>query len=94
MRTFVSLLAFAFAINIVFAMITFVFFHGQITNAKTPADYLHYAIGSLTTSDIGDMVPNTDAVQLWTALYVLVTWVFIVWVAVNHISNIKFGRVG
>jgi len=94
MRTFLSLLAFAFGINIVFATMTYVFFHGQITNAKTPADYLHYAIGSLTTSDTGDMVPKTDAVQLWTATYVLVTWVFIVWVAVNHISNIKIGRVG
>ena len=94
MRTFLSLLAFAFAINIIFAMMTFVFFHGQITNAKTPADYLHYAIGSLTTSDTGDMVPKTDAVQLWTASYVLVTWVFIVYVAVNHISNIKIGRLG
>ena len=94
MRTFLSLLTFAFIINIVFAMLTFVFFRDQITNAKTPADYLHYAIGSLTTSDTGDMVPKTDAVQLWTATYVLVTWVFIVWVAVNHISNIKIGRVG
>jgi len=75
-------------------MMTFVFFRDQITNANTPADYLHYAIGSLTTSDTGDMVPKTDAVQLWTATYVLVTWVFIVWVAVNHISNIKIGRVG
>ena len=93
MRTFLSLLIFAFGINIVFAMMTFVFFRDQITNAKTLADYLHYAIGSSTTSDTGDMVPKTDAVQLWTATYVLVTWVFIVWVAVNHISNIKIGLV-
>ena len=94
MRTFLALLGFALGVNIVFAMMTFIFFRGQITNAETPVDYLHYAIGSLTTSDTGDMVPKTDAVQLWTALYVLVTWVFIVYVAVNHISNIKFGRLG
>lgn len=94
MRTFLALLGFALGVNIVFAMMTFIFFRGQITNAETPADYLHYAIGSLTTSDTGDMVPKTDAVQVWTALYVLVTWVFVVYVAVNHISNIKFGRLG
>lgn len=94
MRTFLSLLGFALAVNIVFAMMTFVFFRGQIKNAETPADYLHYAIGSLTTSDTGDMVPMTDAVQLWTSFYVLTVWVYILYVAVNHISNIKFGRLG
>ena len=94
MRTFLALLGFALVVNIVFAMMTFVFFRGQIQNAITPADYLHYAIGSLTTSGTGDMIPKTDAVQVWTALYVLITWVFIVYVAVNHISNIKFGRFG
>jgi ABC-type antimicrobial peptide transport system permease subunit len=94
MRTFLALLGFALAVNIVFAMMTFVFFHGQIKNAKTAADYLHYAVGSLTTSGTADMVPLTDAVQLWTSLYVLITWVYIVWVGVNHVSNIKFGRFG
>ena len=94
MRTFLSLLGFALGVNVVFAMMTFVFFHGQIENAKTAADYLHYSIGSLTTSDVGDMVPKTDAVQLWTSFYVLITWVFIVWLAVNHISNLKIGRFG
>ena len=94
MRTFLSLLLFALGICTVFAMMTFVFFHGSIKNAKTPADYLHYAIGSLTTSGTADMVPMTDAVQIWTSLYVLLVWVFIVYVAVNHISNIKIGRFG
>ncbi len=94
MRTFLALLGFALFVNIVFAMMTFVFFHGQIKNAKTAADYLHYAVGSLTTSGTADMVPLTDAVQLWTSLYVLITWVYIVWVGVNHVSNIKFGRFG
>jgi ABC-type antimicrobial peptide transport system permease subunit len=94
MRTFLALLGFALAVNIVFAMMTFVFFRGQIKNAETAADYLHYAIGALTTSDTGDMIPMTDAVQLWTSFYVLTVWVYIVWVAVNHVSNIKFGRLG
>jgi ABC-type antimicrobial peptide transport system permease subunit len=94
MRTFLALLGFALAVSIVFAMMTFVFFRGQIKNAETAADYLHYAIGALTTSGTGDMVPMTDAVQLWTSFYVLTVWVYIVWVAVNHVSNIKFGRLG
>jgi ABC-type branched-subunit amino acid transport system permease subunit len=94
MKSFLALLAFALGVCVTFALLTYVFFHGQIRNAVTPADYLHYAVGILTTSDTSDMVPETDAVQLWTSLYVLVVWVYIVYVAVNHISNIKFGRLG
>ncbi len=94
MRTFLSLLAFAFALCLVFAMITYVFFRGQIRNAKTFWDYLYYAVGSLTTSDVGDMVAETDAVQMWTSLYVLTAWVYIFWATLNHVTNIKFGRIG
>ncbi len=94
MRTFVSLLAFAFGICLLFAMITYVFFHGQIRGAETFWDYLHYAIGSLTTSDVGGMIPATDAVQIWTAVYVLVAWVYIFWATINHIKDVKFGRFG
>ncbi len=94
MKSFLALLAFALGVCATFALLTYVFFRGQIRNAVTPVDYLHYAIGILTTSGTSDMVPETDAVQLWSALYVLVVWVYIVYVAVNHISNIKFGRLG
>lgn len=94
MRTFLSLLAFAFGISLVFAMITYVFFRGQIRNATSFWDYLHYAIGSLTTSDVGDMVATTDTVQLWTSMYVLTIWVYIFWATLNHVTNIKFGRLG
>jgi hypothetical protein len=94
MRTFFSLLGLTLGISVLFSILTFVFFRGQIKNAVTPIDYLHYAIGSLTTSETGDMVPTTDAVQLWTSLYVLVAWVFIVYLAINHISNLKLGRFG
>ncbi len=94
MRTFLSLLLFALSVSALFAALTFTFFHGQIRNAVTAADYLHYAVGSLTTSGTNDMIAETDAVQLWTSLYVLTVWVYIVYVAVNHISNIKIGRFG
>ena len=94
MKSFLALLVFALGVSATFAGMTYVFFHGQIRNAETPADYLHYAVGTLTTSGTSDMVPTTDAVQLWTSLYVLVVWVYIVYVAVNRISNIKFGRLG
>jgi uncharacterized protein (DUF2062 family) len=94
MKTFLSLLAFAFGINIVFAMITYTFFRGQITNAVTFWDYIHYAIGSLTTTGTGDMVPGTDAVQMWTSIYVLVVWVYVFYVTLNRISDIRFGRFG
>ena len=94
MRTFLSLLAFAFGVCLLFAMITFVFFNGQIKGATSFWDYLHYAIGSLTTSDVVGMIPTTDAAQIWTAMYVLVVWVYIFWAAINHVKDIKFGRIG
>jgi ABC-type antimicrobial peptide transport system permease subunit len=94
MRTFLSLLAFAVGVSLLFALLTFVFFRGQIKNAISASDYIHYAVGTLTTSGTADMVPMTDGVQLWTSGYVLTVWVFIVYVAVNQISNIKIGRFG
>jgi len=94
MKTFLSLLAFAIGVNVVFAMLTYVFFRGQIKGAVTFWDYLHYAIGSLTTSDTADMIPLTDAVQMWTSMYVLTAWVYIFYVTINHITNVKLGRIG
>jgi len=40
------------------------------------------------------MIPATDAVQIWTAVYVLVVWVYIFWATINHVKDIKFGRFG
>jgi ABC-type antimicrobial peptide transport system permease subunit len=94
MRTFLSLLAFAFGVSALFALLTFAFFPGQIKNAVSASDYIHYAVGTLTTSGTADMVPMSDGVQLWTSLYVLTVWVYVVYVAVNHISNVKIGRFG
>lgn len=94
MRRFLSLLGFALGINIVFAMVTYVFFYGQLRGATSILDYFHYAVGSLTTSEVAGMIPETTGLRVWTSLYVLTAWVFIIYVAVNHISNIKFGRFG
>ena len=94
MRTFLSLLGFALAVNLVFTMITVVFFRDQLEGATGFWDYFHYAVGSLTTSEVAGMVPRTTGLRIWTSLYVLSAWVFIVWAAVNHISNLKVGRLG
>ena len=94
MRRFFALLGFALAVNIVFAMVTYVFFPGQLKGATSFFDYFHYAVGSLTTSEVAGMIPETTTLRVWTSLYVLTAWVFIIYVAVNHISNIKFGRFG
>ena len=94
MRTFLSLLGFAFGVTIVFTMITYVFFSGQLRGARNILDYFHYSVGSLTTSEVAGMIPETTALRVWTSLYVLISWVFIVWVGVNHISNLKVGRFG
>lgn len=94
MRTFVSLLAFAIIINLVFALTTIVFFEGEIKGATTFADYFFYAVGSLTTSGHGKMEPTTVAAKLWTSLYVLVAWVYIFYVTINHITDVEFKMFG
>jgi hypothetical protein len=89
MKTFVALLALGLVVNLLFAGITRVFFHGQIRGAHTFVDYLQYAIGSLTTADVGDMVPETASAKVWTSLYILVAWTYLIYLALNHISNIR-----
>lgn len=90
MRTFFSLLVFAVGINVVFAVTTMVFFPGEIDNANTFIDYFFYAVGSLTTGDIGNHTPKTKAVKLWTSAYVLTAWVYIFYATINHITDVRF----
>lgn len=94
MRTFLSLLGVAFAVSLIFTMVTFVFFQGQLRGATGFWDYFHYSVGSLTTSEVAGMIPETTGLRIWTSLYVLSAWVFIIWAAVNHITNLKIGRLG
>jgi predicted membrane channel-forming protein YqfA (hemolysin III family) len=94
MRTFLSLLFFAVGINVIFAITTMIFFPGEIENAKTFIDYFFYAVGSLTTGDIGDHTPKTKAVKLWTSAYVLTAWVYIFYATINHITDVKFRLFG
>ena len=94
MRTFLSLLLFAVGINVVFAITTMVFFPGEIENAQTFIDHYFYAVGSLTTGDTGDHTPTTKAVKLWTSSYVLTAWVYIFYVTINHITDVKFKLFG
>lgn len=94
MRTFLSLLAFAVGINIVFALTTMLFFSGEIENANSFIDYFFYAVGSLTTGDIGDHTPKTKAVKLWTSFYVLTAWVYIFYATINHLTDVNFKLLG
>jgi uncharacterized protein (DUF2062 family) len=94
MKTFLSLLAFAIGVNVVVALFTMVMFPGQIGGANTFTDYFYYSVGHLTTSGAGDMIPKTTAVRMWTSLFVLTVWVFVFYVAINQIHDIKFGRFG
>jgi len=89
MRSFLSLLATALVINLVFAGLTYLFFRGQIRGAKTFVDYLHYAIGSLTTAEVAGMIPETSAAKLWTSLYILTAWVFFIYLALHHLTAIR-----
>lgn len=94
MKTFLALLTFAIAVNLLFALGTYLMFHGQIRGAETLGDYFYYAVGHLTTAGSGELIPETTGVKLWTSFYVLIVWTYIVYIAVNHITNIKFGRFG
>ena len=78
----------------IFAVVTMVFFHGEIQDANTFIDYFFYAVGSLTTGDIGNHTPKTSAVKLWTSAYVLTAWVYIFYATVNHITNVNFKLLG
>jgi len=94
MRTFVSLLAFALIINLIFAFTTMIFFEGEIKGAKRFSDYFFFAVGSLTTSGHGNMMPTTPAAKIWTSLYVLIAWVYIFYATINHITNVDFRMFG
>ncbi len=94
MKTYLSLFAFAIFINVLFASLTQLFFAGQIGGATTFLDYFYYAVGHLTTSGSGELHPKTTAVRVWTSVYVIAVWTYILYVAVNHIKNVKIGRFG
>lgn len=94
MKTFLALLAIGITVNVVFAALTMILFSGQIQGANTFADYLHYAIGSLTTAEVAGMIPETTGAKLWTSFYILIVWTYLIYLAINHISNIRFGRFG
>lgn len=87
-------MGFALGVSLVFTMLTYVFFNGQIAGATSFGDYLHYSIGSLTSGEVAGMVPKTLGVKLWTSIYVLSAYVLIIYVTINHITNLKFGRLG
>ena len=94
MKTFLALLFFVVCLNAMFAVLTMLMFHGQIEGAHTLHDYFFYSVGSLTTSDLGEMSPKTFGVRMWTTAYVLLAWVYLFYVTVNHISDVKFRLFG
>jgi hypothetical protein len=94
MKTFLSLLFFVVCLNAMFAVLTMLMFHGQIEGATTLPDYFFYSVSSLTTSDLGEMSPKTTGVRVWTTAYVLLAWVYIFYVTVNHIRDVKFRLFG
>jgi hypothetical protein len=69
-------------------------FPGQISGATTFLDHFYYAVGHITTNGTCEMVPNTVGVRLWTSMFVLTVWVYLIYIAINEIHDIKFGRFG
>jgi hypothetical protein len=94
MKTFLALLFFVLFLNFAFAVMTMLLFHGQIEGVRSLPDYFFYSVSSLTTSDLGEMSPKTTGVRIWTTAYVLLAWVYLFYVTVNHISDVKFRLFG
>lgn len=89
MRNYLNLLLTAFLFVSVFAAITYTFFPGQIKNATTLTDYVYFGAVTTTTLGYGDMAPTTTAAKLWVSAYVLSVAVFVFWVALNALDDIK-----
>lgn len=89
MKTFVSLLVLVFLVSIIFSMLTYTFFRGHIKNADSVWDYLYIGIATLTTNDFGELTPQTDAVKIWLSAYTLTAYVFVLYIALNHIRDIR-----
>ena len=57
---------------VLFSASLYTFFYGEITNATTFIDFLYFGITTTTTLGAEDMVPMSQRVRLYIALYMFV----------------------
>ena len=78
---YLSIVFYLFIINILFALITYAVFNGQISNASTIIDYFYFGIAILTATGYDSMVATTQAAKIWVSSYILLTYSFIIYIA-------------
>ena len=61
-----------FLIIVLFSASLYTFFYGEISNATTFIDFLYYGVTTTTTLGAADMLPTTQGVRLYIALYMFV----------------------
>ena len=59
-------------IIVLFSASLYTFFYGEITNATTFIDFLYFGVTTTTTLGAEDMVPMSQRVRLYIALYMFV----------------------
>ena len=59
-------------IILLFSASLYTFFYGEITNATTFIDFLYFGVTTTTTLGAEDMVPMSQRVRLYIALYMFV----------------------
>ena len=59
-------------IIVLFSASLYTFFYGEISNATTFIDFLYFGITTTTTLGAEDMVPMSQRVRLYIALYMFV----------------------
>ena len=57
---------------VLFSASLYTFFYGEITNATTFIDFLYFGVTTTTTLGAEDMVPMSQRVRLYIALYMFV----------------------
>ena len=57
---------------VLFSASLYTFFYGEISNATTFIDFLYFGITTTTTLGAEDMVPMSQRVRLYIALYMFV----------------------
>ena len=59
-------------ILLIIILLFYTFFYGEITNATTFIDFLYFGVTTTTTLGAEDMVPMSQRVRLYIALYMFV----------------------
>lgn len=59
-------------IIVLFSASLYTFFYGEITNATTFIDFFYFGVTTTTTLGAEDMVPISQRVRLYIALYMFV----------------------